>query len=307
MTFGIILLSLSIPLVFLCAAALKSYKVWRGKLDKLSRSGQLIAVCIIIAAISFGGSKTPGPTIANLKLLIAEKNGKLSSGQEFGEKAVIRSAIAMIDSAAASVGTVEVFIPAISNVVSASSLEVAECSATNRTYIRLVFPRPALTGMSNLYGEIMRCTVTNGVATAYVWFNIIPNAEPAMCFTFAAGSVTNWLETVGHTASSYPDTVAVDGYDCFTFNFPVPSAFLDGSGFLYAPLDFESRITLGCPQMGVPFNVDGGIALYYDGHYYTGVTGWRTNTTTGVSYYFSNGTLSDPPIKTMETLENEAE
>lgn len=178
---------------------------------------------------------------------------------------------------------------------------MADAQAESRHYLRLVFPSPTLDAEANLYGEVLKCTVTNGTGTAYVWFNITPNSEPSMCFTFSLDTATNNIATVEGVSQSFPDTVSINSLDCYTFTFAVPAQLLK-DGQLFAPLDFEKRVALGCAAMDVPFNVDGGIAIYANDQYWVGVTGWRTNTVSGVASYFYNGLLSQPP---MEMLANE--
>lgn len=293
---------LSVPLMGLTIFVIKKRNVLTSQLKELNRYQQFAVLGILIGAVAIGGTKvTPGPTKANLKILLAEREAKkLSSGEAYGDKEKYREGLAFTDSATASVSIVESSLPAISNVVSVSAPEVSAAISEERHYLRWVFPRPALNEMSNLYGETMRVTVEGGIATAYVWFNVVPNAEPHVCFTFATETVENRLETVFPMGSSFPDTTSVNGYECFTYTFSIPSSLLS-DGELIAPLDFEKQIALGCPEQNKPFNVAGGIALYWNDQYWVGVTGWRTNSVDGIAYYYSNGLLADPPANKAST------
>lgn len=305
MPLEIIFLGLLLPFAGLTICVVKSYKVWRGKLRGLSRNGKLVAIGVVMAAVAFGGGKGPvGPTLANLKLLIAERGGKLSNGQSYGEKSAVVSAGALTSFATNATAETLESIAGTSNTVAAAAQSLEEAVAVERHYLRLSFPSPLPEAESNLYGEILRCTATNGVASAHVWFNVAPNADPQMCLTFSLGSATNSISTVAASSSSYPNTVVVDGRDCYQYTFQVPVPLLR-DGQLFAPLDVEKRISLGCSAMSVPFNVDGGIALYANGQYYVGVTGWRTNTVSGIAYYFYNGLLGTPPMEMLDNAELE--
>jgi hypothetical protein len=302
MPLQIIILGLLLPLALLAIGVVKSYAAWQGRLRRLSGVGRIAVLALVVASVAFGGGKGPGPTISGLKLLLAERGGKLSNGQAYGPKSAVVLAQASTTEAQGIVQGVTGDLPTIAASLETSTTEITNAVVAERHYLRLVFPRPELTEASNLYGEIMRMTVTNGVATAFVWFNVVPNAEPQMFFSFALDTATNRLATVSYTSSSFPDTVEVGGFDCYQFAFPVPAELLS-NGLLYAPLDYEKRIALGCPEMDEPFNVAGGLAFHYDNQYWVGVTGWRTNTVSGIGYYFSNGMLAVPPE--METHENE--
>lgn len=292
-----LLQTILVSLVFLMTlfiAIVKTSKVWQAQLKELTRSGQLVVICVLIAAISIGGTKV-GPTKTNLKILIAEREAKkLSSGQVYGDKERYREGLAFTDSATSTTLSVADTLPGISNIISTSSVQVYDTIQDDRHYIRLTFERPELTEQSNLYSEIVRCTTSNGMATAYISFSIVPNAEPQMSFVFATGITTNVLAAVKHVHSSFPDTFLVGGYSCYAYSFPIPEA-LVSDGKLIAPIDFERQVAFGSPEAGKPFNVDGGIAIFHEGQYWIGVTGWRTNAVDGVAYYFSNGFLADPP------------
>ena len=269
------LLGILFPLVVLLIGCVKAYERSRADLRRLPRIQQIAVLVTLGVAISIGGTKPqpPGPTISNLKLLIAERNRKLSNGESYGAKADIVEAETTTTATTNEVALAVAAIQALSNTVMTASQAVGDATAGERHYLRLVFPSPLLDAESNLYGETLRCTVTNGTATAFVWFNITPNSVPEMYFTISLGAATNNIATIEGVSVSFPNTVEVDGLACYEFTFPLPAQLLH-DGMLYAPLDIEKRVTLGCAPLNKPFNVDGGIAFKANGQYWVGVTGW---------------------------------
>jgi len=286
-------LALAVPAAAVAILLAKTSRRWRRALAACPAWGRALVALAVAALTIFGGGK-PGPTFSNLRLLLAGRDGKLSTGTAYGPRSGLVAAMAATDGASNAVAAARASLPVVEGILVSAEAAVAAATAQRRDYLRLRFPRPALTETNNLYGEIHGVSATNGVASALVWFSVQPNVEPQMRFTFAMRSATNRLATVVPTGSSWPDLVSCGGYDCVRYDFPVPPALLDGDR-LRAPLDHEARVAFGSPETDEPFDVRGGVALYRNGTYYVAVTGWRTNAVTGVAHYFADGRLANPP------------
>jgi hypothetical protein len=242
--------------------------------------------------------------LSNWRVLMAERSGKLSSGAAFGPKGQVVEAWGSAAFATGVVASASVELPAMSNSLAQSSAAASAARDEPRHYLRLRFPSPEIAADANLYGEIRRHETTNGTVSAYVWFNVVPNVEPGMRFTFASGSPTNRLATVAPSSSSWPDTVDVAGYDCVRYDVPIPAALLSAGDALRSPLDVEARVALGCPESAEPFDVRGDVVLKIGEAYWATVTGYRTNAT-GTVLYFYKGRLATPT--TIQGANNEEE
>lgn len=278
--------------------------IWR-RLGQMGRWRAGAAVAVAVAVVGFGGSK-PGPTLSNLRLLLAERGGRLSNGSAYGTKSTLVEAMAAVDAATNDVHAAGAILPAVAASLHASSGTVAAAASGERHYLRLRFPRPALAADSNLYVEILRHAVSNGVMYACVWFSVEPNVQPEMRFHFASGTGTNRLCSVSPTASSWPQFEAVGGYDCIRYEVPVPPQLLDSDGRMRVPLQVEPRCALGSPETGEPFDVRGDVVLSVDGQFWTTVTGYRTNEF-GTVLYFDRGRLANPPMLQATAEEGEAQ
>ena len=298
MTAGTILLSLLIFLTGLLILVIKSWEVWRGLLQTLPQWQRLVVVVVMVMGVATGGSKV-GPTKANLKLLLAERSGKLSNGVAFGRKSGLMVAAENAEAAGAAAVTAADIITNATASVELSATNVNAVAESTRYYVRLTSPSPVVTNFT-VYAEITVLSVSNGVATAGVWFNVVPNNSPVMQFNFASERAPNCWFTARATDSSYPDTVACGGYDCYLYYFAVPAVLLNDNGGLIAPLQWEKRVAFGAPETGDAMDIKGGLAIYADGNFYVAVTGWRTNSA-GTAMYFDNGRLANPPAQAMET------
>lgn len=305
---GMILIFCAVPLTVLAILLIKTADSWVAQLRAMPRMAQVLFVMFMGFTILWGGSKPGpvGPTKANLKLLLAQREqAKFNTGKSFGEKSVIVTADVAANIATTNVINAEINVDGASNTLDQVALDVPGIIAQERHYLRLMPAQEIYTGQS-IYGETLAITVTNGVASAFCWFNVIPNSEPVMRFHFASETATNlWFSAIP-THSSFPATSVVDGKPCYTLFFDVPPVLLDDAGSLIAPLDFERAITFGSPETHEAFDLRGGLALYVDGKYWIAVTGWRTNQVSGLAYYFSDGRRADPPRAT-QAAEDENE
>ena len=296
MTPNIILIGLLVPITLLVIAVVKSGDLWRVKLATLPRCAQAAVLLIAALTVIYGGEK-PGPTKANLRLLIAERaSGKLSSGAAYGSKSATVAAGESAGAAVVAVASAAVTIGDASAAVASSGTNALEVAEASRYYIRLTSPSPVVTNHT-LYAEITGIVVSNGVGKAGVWFNVVPNSEPVMRFNFASESATNLWFTAIPSASSFPDTYACGGFDCYLYTFAVPPVLLDAAGNLLAPLAWEKRVAFGSPATAEPLDIKGGLALYAAGEFYVAVSGYRTNAL-GQAFYFDNGRIANPPMQT---------
>lgn len=296
MTPGDILLISIFPIAVFVIFMIKQAPAWLVPLRKMTMPGRVLVLLGFFAISVVGGVKPgPGPSISNLRILLAERAAnRLSTGLKYGDKESIRTAAVETQAATNSLANVATALPGVATAITNSTTDVGHAKGEERHYFRLVFPRP-VSAAQTLYGETVTVTVSNGIAHASVWFSVTPNVEPQMRFTFASAVATNRIATVPQIQSSYPDTHIADGLACYRYDFPVPSVLLDANGELYAPLSYERQIAFGAPETGEPFDLQGGLAIYEDGQFYTTVTGFRTNTFDGTVLYFDNGRLAQPP------------
>lgn len=291
---NMVLIWCSIPLVGIVIAVVKTAEKWLPKLRALPRLQQVGVLVLLGFAVSWGGSKPqpPGPTKSNLKYLLAER-ARLSNGQSFGPKAAVVTASINATQAANSVtNSIDDEAYVLAAIADAKD-DATDIEALPRYYLRLVSQSPTVTNQT-LYAEIKQISVTEGVAEAAVWFNVIPNSEPTMRFNYALDTATNLYFTAIPSGSTFPDTFAVGGKDCYLYYFAVPGwtpETLAGSG---SPVQWEKRVAFGSPETGEPFDILGGLAIYEDGEYWVAVTGYRTNDV-GQVFYFDNGRLANPP------------
>ena len=291
---NLILVWCAIPLVGLVIAVVKTAEKWLPELKALPRLQQVAVVIVLGFAVSWGGSKGPGPTKSNLRLLLAER-AKLSNGQAYGPKSDVVAATAKATAAAMCVTNAINAGDTMNTTFTNATALVAVAESGPRYYIRLTSPSPVVTNQT-LYAEIQSITVGAGVAEAAVWFNIIPNSEPTMRFNFAADSATNLWFTAEPSGSTFPDTFVRNGRTCYLYYFAVPEVLLNEAEDLVAPLQWEKRVAFGSPETGEPFDIRGGLAIVEDGEYYLAVTGYRTNGV-GQVFYFDNGRLATPPME----------
>lgn len=295
---------LALPFVVMLIILVKTSSHWVAEIRKLPRMTQVFAVLFCGFIISYGGSKPVGPTKANLRWLVAERERKrLSDGRAYGEKDVLVGAQAMAGAAADNVDFASGNLQDATNALAGAALDIDEAIGLERWSLRLV-PAESIYTNQSLYAETVDISVTNGVADAFVWFNVVPNSEPIMRFHFASGTATNVFYSAIPTSSSFPVTSEKNNKQCYSFFFDVPPILLHPDGTLIAPLDFEREVTIGSPETKEPFDLRGGLAIYEDGKYYLAVTGYRTNSVSGIVYYFDNGRLANPPAKIQE-VENE--
>lgn len=286
-----ILIGLSVPATVAVILLLKLSSLWVPVVRAWPRWQQALALAAALAACAIGGIK-PGPTKANLRLLLAERV-RLSNGMEYGRKAPVVSAHADATAASDDVAAALSDFWAASNHVASSVQDVAAAVQSPRKYMRLAAPPPAITNHT-LWGEIANISVDGGVAEAAVWFNVVPASEPKMRFSFASRTATNRWHTIAAEQSSWPTTFDVGGRECYLFSFAAPAELLDTEGGIVAPLYFEPEIAWGAPETGEPLDLRGGLAFQVAGDYWEVVTGWRTNGV-GEVFYFNAGRLADPP------------
>lgn len=295
------------PIVMVIIAVVKTADHWIPRLRTLPRIQQFSVIIILGYAVAIGGSK-PGPTISNLKLLMAERaSKKLSSGQHYGEKSAVVEAGVIADSAQGGINTVTNSLPVVEGAISDATDAIADVEGAPRYYLRQRYERPLLNATNNLYAEISHQTIdTNGVVMAYVWFSVVPNVQPDMRFIFSSGSVEHIKTVVSSYECSFPDTFPINGYECILYSFRAPD-YLLRDGKLSTPIDYEREVSLGCEATAEPFDIRGGIVLDLDGDLYTGVTGFITNSITGQVLFFNDGFLANPPVNVQspETPQNE--
>lgn len=301
------LIIFSIPIIFVIIAVVKTANHWIPSLRALPRIQQISVIVILGYAVAVGGSK-PGPTISNLKLLMAERaSKKLSSGQSYGEKNDIVEAGVIANNAQGDVDLVANSLPVVEGTISDATDAIAGIEAAPRYYMRQRYDRPTLSITNNLYAEISHQSIdTNGVVMAYVWFSVIPNVQPDMRFVFSAGNVESVKAVVTSYECSFPDTFTINGYECILYAFRAPD-YLLRDGKLSTPIDYEHEVSFGCEATSEPFDIRGGIVLDLDGDLYTGVTGFITNSITGQVLFFNDGFLANPPVNVQspETPQNE--
>lgn len=287
------LIMLAVPLAVLGIALSKTAHIWLPVYRSWPQWQRVVAVVALSVVVAYGGSKPqpPGPTKANLRLLLAERV-RLSNGMEYGRKADAVSAQSAADAAAAALDAAALDVAASSNLIASSSHAVQTATGEPRKYMRLGTPPPAITN-NTLYGEIADVRVDAGVAVAAVWFNVIPSSAPGMRFSFASRAATNRWHTATAEQSSWPTTYGMYGRDCYLFYFPCPPELLDADGDLIAPLHYAQEIGWGSPDTGEPLNLLGGLAVEVDGQYWEAVTGIRTNAA-GEQLYFEAGRLAVP-------------
>ena len=293
------LLCLLFPILGIVILAVKKRHLWEdhlAKIRKLPRLQQVALFVVLGYAVAMGSSK-PGPTLSNLKILIAERASKrLSSGQEYGEKAVVVDAGVIAQEAQTGIDAVTNALPVVTGTIDDADDAVTAVEDAPRYYLRQRYQRPLLSETNNLYSEIALQTVdTNGVCMAYVWFSVTPNVQPDMRFIFAAKNIENVKKIVSSYECSFPDTFTINGYECILYAFKVPD-YLMKNGKLSTPIDYEREVTCGCEASGEPFDIRGGILLDVDGDLYTGVTGYVTNSITGQVLYFNDGFTANPPM-----------
>lgn len=306
MSLGTIILINAVVITGVIILLVKMAPAWMVPLRNMTVLGRVATLVGFFAVAVIGGVKPGpgGPTKANLRILLAERKAR-SDGQPYGKKATLTTAAGLARDAGASVSNAAGAVASAGMTITNADAAADGVSVGPRYYIRLISPSPVVTN-NTLYGEILTIDVTNGVAAAAVWFNVLPNSEPIMRFHFASDAATNLWFSARPTHSTFPDLAAVKGRQCYRYYFDVPPILLDGSGNLIAPLHWEPRIAFGSPETGEPFDLRGGLAMVADGRYYIAVTGWRTNAVDGAVYYYDNGRLAAPPNKTQEDSNNES-
>ncbi len=291
------LIILAVPLVALLIALAKTDRAWGPWLRAQPRWKQLAALACLAVAVASGGGKggPPGPTISNLRLLLAERAaGKLSTGQAYGPKQTVVSAAIQAVGASAVVADAAITLTSASNTLSGAAVAATAAQAAPRYYLALA-DQPSIPTNHTLVAEVISYSVTNGVCEAAVWFNVEPNSEPVMQFHFSAGTATNHWFSERAAVSSFPDTFTIAGRTCYLYYVALPPVLLTPTGDLIAPLQFQRRVAFG--GRGSAFDLRGGLAIFADDQYYITVTGFRTNSV-GTVFYFDNGRLAHPPSQT---------
>jgi hypothetical protein len=295
----IYLVLFSVPLAILGIVVAKTVDKWLPVLQGMEQWQRVLFIGAFGMVIAYGGAKgpPPGPTKANLRLLLAQRV-RLSNGMEYGRKEEAVTAEADADAAASAVAIAGSDTATASNTLATVAAQVQEANQEPRKYMRLHTPMPDIPD-GTLYGEIADVSVDAGVAVAAVWFNVVPASVPAMRFSFALRSATNRWRTVAAEQCSWPDTFDVFGYDCYLFYFACPPELLNPDGTVIAPLYNAQEIGWGSPETGEPFDMRGGVAFEIDGELWETVTGTRTNAA-GEEFYFDGGRLADPSTLTQE-------
>ena len=290
---GYTLVVLAAPLALLAMALAKTMRIWLPVFRAWPRWQRAAAALFLGAAVAWGGSK-PGPTKANLRLLLAERAGRLSSGRAYAPKEGLPGAAEAADSAADLAAAAAEAAEAAEALLAGAEQGAELIAGSQRRYIRLEPAGREPDG--TFFGELMQVAVTNGVAEAAVWFSLVPESAPKMRFNFASGAAGGVWWREDSVTDSFLTTYPVRGRECYLYYFPVPPELLDGAGNLAAPVQTERALALGGPGGG--FNLLGALAVRRGGKVYLTVSGSVTNSTTGEVLYFDNGRLADPPART---------
>jgi hypothetical protein len=288
-----ILVLMAMPAAVLVVGMIKLERVWLPVLRKLPLWQRVGAAAALGALVAWGGSK-PGPSKENLRLLMAQREGRLSSGGVYAPKEGLYAAVEQAGAARADSAVALEDVMEAAGALAAAGAEAETICNAQRHYIRLEAPQREPDG--TFYAELVRVSVARGAATAAVWFSLVPESEPKLLFNFASAPAKGVWGRSAPFASSFPDTFPVLGRDCYMYYFDVPQELLDEEGALESALQVEREIALGNATAG--FNLLGALALQHEGRLFLAVTGFVTNSVTGEVLYFDSGRLADPPERT---------